>query len=122
MIHAVRGISYFVKKGEILGIVGESGSGKSVSTTAILGLLPHDARISGKIIFEGRDMTELSQKEFRNYRGKRIGIVYQEPSRAFDPLQNLESVFYETLKNSNRDISKEEARNKAILLLKEVGL
>ncbi|MBR5096936.1 MAG: ABC transporter permease subunit, partial [Treponema sp.] len=92
---AVRGISYYVKRGEILGIVGESGSGKSVSTTAIPGLLPSNATVSGKIIFDGVELTSLSQKELRPYRGKKIALILQEPGRSFDPLQNIGSVFFE---------------------------
>lgn len=122
LFSAVNDISYSVKKGEILGVVGESGSGKSVSTTAILGLLPKDAEISGEILFNGTNMLSLSEKDFRSFRGKKIGIIYQEPSRSFDPLQNLEKVFFETLKNSDDKITKNEARKKTISLLKEVGL
>ena len=93
--HAVKGISYEVKRGEILGIVGESGSGKSVSTTAIPGLLAGNAVMDGHIVFDGTDLTELSQKELRKYRGKKIGLIFQEPGRSFDPLQNIGSVFLE---------------------------
>ena len=122
VVHAVKGISYELKKGEILGIVGESGSGKSVSTTAIPGLLPKNARQSGHIIFDGIDLTELSQKELREYRGKKIGLIFQEPGRSFDPLQNIGNVFLEVYKNLNPDITKEEAFAKAERLLQEVGL
>ena len=122
LVHAVKGISYELKKGEILGIVGESGSGKSVSTTAIPGLLPKNARQSGHIIFDGIDLTELSQKELREYRGKKIGLIFQEPGRSFDPLQNIGNVFLEVYKNLNPDITKEEAFAKAERLLQEVGL
>ncbi|MGN0738799.1 MAG: dipeptide/oligopeptide/nickel ABC transporter permease/ATP-binding protein [Treponema sp.] len=122
IVHAVKGISYELKKGEILGIVGESGSGKSVSTTAIPGLLPKNARQSGHIIFDGIDLTELSQKELREYRGKKIGLIFQEPGRSFDPLQNIGNVFLEVYKNLNPDVTKEEAFSKAEKLLQEVGL
>ena len=133
ILNAVKGVSYFIRRGEVLGIVGESGSGKSVSTTAIMGLLPKDAIISGNVIFYDKEsenkedenatnLTKLTQKDFRRLRGKKIGIVYQEPSRAFDPLQNLESVFYETLKNKNPGIKKEEAHTQAVRLLDEVGI
>ncbi len=121
-IPAVRGISYSLNKGEILGIVGESGSGKSVSTTAIPGLLGANAEISGSIFYEGVELTALSQKELREYRGKKIGLIYQESGRSFDPLQNMGSVFLETFRNSNPQISKEEAEKRAVELLKEVGL
>ena len=121
-VHAVRGISYDLKRGEILGIVGESGSGKSVSTTAIPGLLPKNAVFLGHIIFHGIDLSELSQKQLREYRGKKIGLIFQEPGRSFDPLQNIGNVFHEVFQNLAPDITKEESDLKAEKLLKEVGL
>ena len=121
-VHAVRGINFELKKGHVLGVVGESGSGKSVSTTAITGLLPKNAFISGQIIFEGKNILGLSQNELRKIRGKKIGLIFQEPGRAFDPLQNIESAFYETFKNSFPKITKKESAQKALLLLDEVGI
>ena len=120
--HSVKGISFSMKKGEILGIVGESGSGKTVTTTAIPGLLPPNAFVYGKIFLENTDLTSLSKKELQMHRGRKIGMILQEPGRSFDPLQNMESVFFETFRNSNKEITKEEARKKATELLQEVGL
>ena len=122
LTRAVRGISYYVKRGEILGIVGESGSGKSVSTTAIPGLLPANARVSGKIFFDGTELTALSQKELRPYRGKRIALILQEPGRSFDPLQNIGSVFFELYRNTEPKINKKESDIRAAKILGEVGL
>lgn len=122
LVYGVRDVSFAVKKGEILGIVGESGSGKSVSTTAIPGLLPSNATMSGKIFFDGTDLTSLSQKELIKYRGSRIALIFQEPGRSFDPLQNIGNVFYETFRKNTPEISKEEAFAKAVELLNEVGL
>ncbi|MEE3410502.1 MAG: oligopeptide/dipeptide ABC transporter ATP-binding protein [Treponema sp.] len=122
LTRAVRGISYYVKRGEILGIVGESGSGKSVSTTAIPGLLPANARVSGKIFFDGTELTALSQKELRPYRGKRIALILQEPGRSFDPLQNIGSVFFELYRNTEPKISRNESDSRAAKILGEVGL
>lgn len=122
IVNAVKGISYDVKRSEILGIVGESGSGKSVSTTAVAGLLPQNAVVSGDIIFDGINLMSLTQSEFREYRGKRIGMILQEPGRSFDPLQTMGSVFLEVYRNMDSEISKEEAYSKAAELLREVGL
>ena len=119
---AVRGISYYVKRGEILGIVGESGSGKSVSSTAIPGLLPSNARVSGKIIFDGAELSAMSQKELRSYRGKKIALVLQEPGRSFDPLQNIGSVFFELYRISEPKITRKESDRRAAKILEEVGL
>lgn len=121
-IHSVRGVSFSMSKGEILGIVGESGSGKSVTTTAIPGLLGANALVEGKMYYDGVDLTSVSQKELRAYRGKKIGLIFQEPGRSFDPLQNIGSVFFETLRNSNPQITKEDADKEAVRLLSETGL
>jgi peptide/nickel transport system permease protein len=121
-VHAVRGVSFTMRKGEVLGIVGESGSGKSVTTTAIPGLLPSNASVSGHIYFEGVDLLSLDNKALRMYRGKKIGVIFQEPGRSFDPLQNIGSVFLETLRNENPQITKEAAQSRAVELLAEVGL
>ncbi len=121
-IQAARGVSFDVKRGEILGIVGESGSGKSVSTTAIPGLLPANATQSGKIFYDGVELTALSQSQLREYRGNKIALIFQEPGRSFDPLQNIGSVFWETYRIRNPKITKEEAFEKASKLLSEVGI
>ncbi|GHV42314.1 hypothetical protein AGMMS49546_20490 [Spirochaetia bacterium] len=121
-VQAVRGVSFSLKRGEILGIVGESGSGKSVSTQAIPGLLPKNAGLAGSIRYEGTELLGQSTPFLRSYRGKKIGMIFQEPGRSYDPLQNMGSVFYETLKNSNPGITKEESDEKAEALLAETGL
>ncbi|GHV91041.1 hypothetical protein AGMMS50268_15440 [Spirochaetia bacterium] len=121
-VQAVRGLSFRLKRGEILGIVGESGSGKSVSTQAIPGLLPGNTILSGSIRYEGTELLGQGGAFLREYRGKKIGMIFQEPGRSYDPLQNMGSVFYETLKNSNPGITKEESDEKAEALLAETGL
>lgn len=121
-IQSVRGVSFSMERGEILGIVGESGSGKSVTTTAIPALHPSNATVEGKIFFDGVELTALSQKEMRAWRGKKIGLIFQEPGRSFDPLQSIGSVFFETFRNSEPDISRVVSDQKAVALLDEVGL
>lgn len=121
-IHAVRGISYHVMRGEIVGIVGESGSGKSVSTTAIPGLLPANASLRGKIFFDGTELTSLSQNELRPYRGRRIALILQEPGRSFDPLQNIGNLFFELYRNLEPNISRADSDERAVKVLGEVGL
>jgi peptide/nickel transport system permease protein len=121
-MHAVQNVSFLMKKGEVLGIVGESGSGKSVTTTAIPGLLPRNAQTGGHIWFEGTDLLALSQKELRQYRGNKIGLIFQEPGRSFDPLQNIGSVFLETFRVSEPAIPENEAFRRAEKLLADVGL
>jgi peptide/nickel transport system permease protein len=121
-VHAVRGVSFTLNKGECLGIVGESGSGKSVSTLAIPGLLSHNAGVTGSIRYDGKELLGLPAADIREYRGKKIGMIFQEPGRSFDPLQNMGSVFFETFKNSEPDIDKEKAFEQAAALLAETGL
>ncbi|MDR0719132.1 MAG: dipeptide/oligopeptide/nickel ABC transporter permease/ATP-binding protein [Treponema sp.] len=121
-VQAVRGVSFTVAKGETLGIVGESGSGKSVSTSAIPALLPKNAGVTGSVLYEGKEIINLPIKEMREYRGKKIGMIFQEPGRSYDPLQNIGNVFFETFRNSMPGIKKAEAFEKAEALLKETGL
>jgi peptide/nickel transport system permease protein len=121
-IQAVRGVSFSLAPGEILGIVGESGSGKSVTTQAIPGLLPASAAVSGAVFYEGTDLLRIGAKELRAFRGKKIGMIFQEPGRSYDPLQNMERVFFETLRNSDPAISRDQAAEKAARLLAETGL
>jgi peptide/nickel transport system permease protein len=121
-IRAVRGVSFQVERGEILGIVGESGSGKSVSTQAVPGLLPGNASVSGSVRFEGTELLNRETKFLRQYRGKRIGVIYQEPGRSYDPLQSMGSVFHETFRNIEPKISRKESAERAAALLAETGL
>jgi peptide/nickel transport system permease protein len=121
-VYAVRGISFSMKKGEILGIVGESGSGKSVATMAIPGLLAAHASISGSIFFDGTELSALSENELRSWRGKKIACIFQEPGRSFDPLQSVGNVFFETLRTVDATISRAESDRQAVELLAETGL
>jgi peptide/nickel transport system permease protein len=121
-VPAVKGLYLTLNKGECLGIVGESGSGKSVSTQAIPGLLPKNADVSGSILYERKELLGLDIKALREYRGKKIGMIFQEPGRSYDPLQNMGSVFFETFRNSDSRITKEKAFEKAAALLAETGL
>ena len=121
-VRAVQGISFDVMKGEILGLVGESGSGKSVSTAAIPGLLSANAWQDGRIFYEGVELTALSRRELMKYRGAKIALIFQEPGRSFDPLQNIGSVFWEAFRVTEPAITKEEAYARAEKLLQEVGL
>ena len=121
-VQAVRGVSFDIAKGEILGIVGESGSGKSVSVQAVPGLFPNNAEASGSVSYNGDMILGLPVKALREYRGKKIGMIFQEPGRSYDPLQNMEKVFLETFRNSDPKITRETAVEKAAALLAETGL
>ena len=121
-VRAVQGISFDVMKGEILGLVGESGSGKSVSTAAIPGLLSANAWQDGRIFYKGVELTALNRRELMKYRGAQIALIFQEPGRSFDPLQNIGSVFWEAFRVTEPAITKEAAYARAEKLLQEVGL
>ena len=121
-VYAARGVSFELNRGEILGLVGESGSGKSVSTTAIPGLLPANAEYSGHIYYDGVDLMALSQKELRTYRGQKIALIFQEPGRSYDPLQNVGSIFWETFRILEPEITRQESDKKAAELLTQVGI
>jgi peptide/nickel transport system permease protein len=121
-VAAVRGVSFDLARGGSLGLVGESGSGKSVSTQAIPALLPGNAVLSGSIRYEGKELLGAAPQVLREYRGKKIGMIFQEPGRSYDPLQNMGSVFFETLRNSFPRISREESDQRAEALLWETGL
>ena len=121
-VFAVRGVSFSMQRGEVLGIVGESGSGKSVTVSAIPDLLPQNAFRSGRVYFEGTELSALGEKEMRAFRGKKIGMIFQEPALSFDPLQTVGSVFFEALRTIDKSCTKDAAYEKAEALLKEVGL
>jgi peptide/nickel transport system permease protein len=120
-IQAVRGVSFELERGEILGIVGESGSGKSVAVSAIPGLLPKTARASGSVKIDGEELLNKDSSFLRGYRGKRIGMIFQEPSRSYDPLQRMGSVFFESF-NAFEPLTREQSDERASELLFETGI
>lgn len=122
-VPAVDGISFQLEEGEILGIVGESGSGKSVTSLATMGLIPiPPGKIqSGEIIFDGRDLTKLSEKEMRKIRGNQISMIFQEPMTSLNPLFTIGNQLIEALR-LHTHLSKSEAKSRSIELLTIVGI
>jgi oligopeptide/dipeptide ABC transporter ATP-binding protein len=121
IVQAVRGVSFQVDAGQTLGIVGESGSGKSVSTQTIMGLT-RGARISGQAMFEGRDLLTLPQPEMRKIRGAEIGMIFQDPLSSLHPYYKVGWQIVEMIRQHDKDMSKKQARARAIELLKLVGI
>jgi peptide/nickel transport system ATP-binding protein len=123
LVPAVDGISFELKDGEILGIVGESGSGKSVTSLATMGLIPSPpGKIeNGEIIFEGKDLKNLSEKEWRKIRGNQISMIFQEPMTSLNPLFTIGNQLMEAIR-LHTNLSKREAIVRSIELLKLVGI
>jgi peptide/nickel transport system ATP-binding protein len=120
---AVRGLSYRVAPGEVLGIVGESGSGKSVSSMAVMGLLPPSARISGSIRLQGQELLGLSDTELSRIRGRRIAMVFQDPLSALTPVYTVgDQVAEALLVHGGRKMTPKAAEKRAIELLDLVGI
>jgi oligopeptide transport system ATP-binding protein len=122
-VQAVRGVSFDLKKGETLAIVGESGSGKSVTSKALMGLIPNPpGRIkNGEILFEGKDLTKLSDKQMQSIRGKDIAMIFQDPMTSLNPTMTIGNQIMEGL-IKHQKMSKAEARKKATELLDLVGI
>ena len=121
IVQAVRGVSFAVDAGQTLGIVGESGSGKSVSTQTIMGLT-RGARVTGQAMFEGRDLLTLGEGEMRKIRGAEIGMIFQDPLSSLHPYYKVGWQIVEMIRQHDHDMSKAQARARAVELLKLVGI
>ena len=117
----VDNVSYALHRGRTLGIVGESGSGKSVSSMALMGLLPKKATVSGTAMLNGANLLSLTEDEFRAIRGRRIGMIFQEPMTSLNPVQKCGAQVVEMLRQ-HEDVSDKEARERIIELFREVLL
>jgi oligopeptide/dipeptide ABC transporter ATP-binding protein len=120
-VRAVDGASLTIEPGETYALVGESGCGKSALALAILGLCEPGRIAGGRVVFEGRDLVPLSDRELRRVRGARIGMVFQEPAAALDPVMRVGSQVSEALR-IHRRIGRREARDEAVRLLRLVSL
>ena len=123
-VQAVRGISYTLHKGEVLGIVGESGSGKSVSSMSILKLLEKNAIIdSGSAVeYDGKNLLSAERKVINTVRGAKIAMIFQDPMTCLNPLMKVGKQIYEVIREHTPGISKADAKAKAIDLLNQVKI
>jgi len=122
VVKAVDGTSFSVAPGETLGVVGESGSGKSVSFLTVMGLVTkREARISGEILFRGQDLLKLPPEDFREIRGAKISMIFQDPLTALNPVHRVGNQIAEVFQ-VHRKVSKKEAFDEAINLLQLVGI
>lgn len=122
VVHAVRGVSYDVSEGEFFGIVGESGSGKSVSSLAVMGLLPSSAKVTGSILFQGEPLLEANDRQMSALRGNAISMIFQDPLSALTPVYTIGDQIAETLLLHDRKMTKQAAWARAVELLKVVGI
>jgi oligopeptide/dipeptide ABC transporter ATP-binding protein len=121
VVKAVRGVSYTVRSGEAMGIVGESGSGKSVSSMAVMGLLPKNARITGSVRFRGRELIGLDEGEYSKLRGNRIAMIFQDPLTSLNPVYSIGYQIAEAV-HAHHEVSKDAALERAVELLEIVGI
>ena len=121
-VRAVDGISLEINAGETLGLVGESGCGKSTLGRSILGLLPRGAVIDGELLYDGQNLTELSQRDFRRLRGPEIGLIFQEPMTRLNPLMRISDHFKETLEAHESSLTDEEIRRRSLDALGGMGI
>ena len=121
-VKAVRKVSYDLKYGEAMGIVGESGSGKSVSSYALMGIIPEPGKIlGGSIDFENKEITTMSEAEMIKLRGKEVGMIFQDPMTSLNPTMKIGKQITESLL-LHTDLSKDEAKKEAVKLLKTVNI
>ncbi len=120
-VHAVRGVTLDVRRGEVLAIVGESGSGKTVTARTILGLLPETAVMNGAVLLDGTEIVGLDKKELREVRGTKAAMIFQEPSTALNPVYTVGWQLAEGLRAHGK-YSKAAAKARAIEMLGRVGI
>jgi oligopeptide/dipeptide ABC transporter ATP-binding protein len=120
-LSAVNGVDLVVRAGESVGVVGESGSGKSATCLAVLGLHPKGTRVEGSVLFQGRDLVQLDDRAMRSVRGKQIGLVYQDPMAALNPVRSIGAQLREPLM-LHLGMNRKQADDRATELLSRVGI
>ncbi|MGW2180664.1 ABC transporter ATP-binding protein [Streptomyces sp. NPDC001732] len=122
-VRAVNGVSYDVMPGKTLGVVGESGSGKSVTAMSALGLLPRSATVRGRAVFHGdRDLLAMKERELQRIRGGEIGVIFQDPMTALNPVMTIGEQIDETLKRHSTELGRRERSDRIVELLADVGI
>ncbi len=121
-VRAVNGISFNLEKGKVLGIVGESGSGKSVTAYSIMRILVEPGRITdGQILYNGEDIVKYSEKQMREFRGKRVSIIFQDPMTSLNPVYTIGNQLREAIL-LHTDRNREQANARALEMLRLVGV
>ena len=120
-VYAVQGISFSVEPGQTLALIGESGSGKTVSAQAVMGILPRTAKVSGSIRFKGDELVGRSEHELRDYRGRNVAMVFQNPERSLNPTMRIGTQIAEAIL-SHLKVNRKEAHERSVELLRMVRL
>jgi peptide/nickel transport system ATP-binding protein len=123
VVRAVDGVTFNIDQGKTLGVVGESGCGKSVTALSVMGLIPKPPAkiVEGSIMFNGRDLTRLSERQLEDVRGKEIGMIFQDPMTSLNPTLTIGLQLTETLRR-HLGMDKKQARRRAVELLEEVRI
>jgi oligopeptide/dipeptide ABC transporter ATP-binding protein len=123
VVRAVDGVSFSVEKGKTLGIVGESGCGKSVTALSIMGLIPKPPAkiVTGSVVYDGRDLTKLSERQLEDVRGREIAMIFQDPMTSLNPTLTIGTQITETIRR-HYDVSQKQANKKAVELMEEVRI
>jgi oligopeptide/dipeptide ABC transporter ATP-binding protein len=122
LVHAVRGVDYTLRSGEVLGIVGESGSGKSVTSLAVMGLLPGSARVTGSVKYRGQELLGQNDRSMSRIRGKGVSMIFQDPMTSLDPVYKVGAQIEETLRVHDKSLSSKASEARAVELLELVGI
>ena len=122
LVRAVDDVSFYIERGELLGLVGESGCGKSMTALSIMRLIaPPGKIVAGEILFEGRNLLELSNREMRDVRGNDIAMIFQDPMTSLNPVYAVGEQIAEALR-LHRNLSRKDARNAAVAAMREVAI
>ncbi|WHA43902.1 ABC transporter ATP-binding protein [Agrobacterium larrymoorei] len=121
-VEAVRGVSFSLKRGEVMSLVGESGSGKSITMRAVMGLAPTTAIVSGSVKLLGRELVGLPARDMQRLRGSAIAMIFQDPLTALNPVLTVGDQLIEVIKIHHPEVSNRDARERAIELFKSVAI
>src|SRR5437868_10500901 len=122
VVRAVDGVSFKLERGKVLGIVGESGSGKSVTAMTLMGLTRGvNARFEGEVLYKGKDLLEVSDRDLQDYRGNELGMIFQDPMTSLNPVYRIGAQIAEAIQ-AHENVDRRGARARTIELLRQVGI
>ena len=122
VVRAVDGVSFELERGDVFGIVGESGSGKSVTAMTLMGLTRGvNAHFEGEVMYKGKDLLNISEREFQDYRGAEIGMIFQDPMTSLNPVYRIGDQIVEAIR-AHEPVDRRTAQRRAVELLRQVGI